>query len=129
MATIPFKFDETRRRILTKKTKKPGNPRQPSTADFAHVLIKPAAAQGKCVVYWMSRDQRADDNWALLYGRPTSSAARFLARHLPADPRCGASLSKFQRTTLQPRSAGFPFVSVSTLCHDSPKQPYGPTIS
>jgi len=36
----PFQFDMTRRRILTKKAVKP-------------------APDGKCVVYWMSRDQRA----------------------------------------------------------------------
>lgn len=40
-------FDLTRRRLLTKTS----------------VAVK----SGKSVVYWMSRDQRADDNWALLY--------------------------------------------------------------
>lgn len=24
---------------------------------------------GDCVVYWMSRDQRAEDNWAMLYAK------------------------------------------------------------
>ncbi|EGD72636.1 DNA photolyase [Salpingoeca rosetta] len=31
---------------------------------------------GKCVVYWMSRDQRAKDNWALLYARSLARSAR-----------------------------------------------------
>lgn len=24
---------------------------------------------GECVVYWMSRDQRAEDNWAMLFAK------------------------------------------------------------
>eukprot|EP00040_Diaphanoeca_grandis_P033632 m.206304 g.206304 ORF g.206304 m.206304 type:complete len:550 (-) comp32948_c0_seq3:86-1735(-) len=43
----PFEFDLTRRRVLTKNTK--------------------ATKGKKCIIYWMSRDQRAHDNWALLY--------------------------------------------------------------
>eukprot|EP00127_Corallochytrium_limacisporum_P002020 Clim_evm8s99 gene=Clim_evmTU8s99 len=28
---------------------------------------------GKCVIYWMSRDQRVQDNWAMLYARQLSN--------------------------------------------------------
>jgi deoxyribodipyrimidine photo-lyase len=35
----------------------------------ARTLNRKPAAQGSCVVYWMSRDQRAEDNWALLYAQ------------------------------------------------------------
>ena len=34
-----------------------------------------AGAAGKPVVYWMSRDQRAQDNWALLYAQQQALAA------------------------------------------------------
>ena len=27
----------------------------------------------ECVIYWMSRDQRSEDNWALLYARALAS--------------------------------------------------------
>lgn len=38
--------------------------------------------QGDCVLYWMSRDQRAEDNWAMLF-------ARHLAEQVSADfKRC-----------------------------------------
>jgi len=33
---------------------------------------------GDCVIYWMSRDQRADDNWAMLHARQLA-----LAQNLP----------------------------------------------
>jgi hypothetical protein len=31
-------------------------------------------AHGGCVVYWMSRDQRVQDNWALLYAQQEALA-------------------------------------------------------
>ena len=37
-----------------------------------------AGGGGSCVAYWMSRDQRADDNWALLYAQEVA-----IARQLP----------------------------------------------
>ena len=34
---------------------------------FCCLLAIYNSVQGRCVVYWMSRDQRAEHNWALLY--------------------------------------------------------------
>jgi len=31
--------------------------------------LKQGAGKGDTVIYWMSRDQRVDDNWALLFAR------------------------------------------------------------
>lgn len=36
------------------------------------VIKDTPVAGGKCVVYWMSREQRANDNWALLYAQDIS---------------------------------------------------------
>ena len=56
LARLPFcppHFDSTRARVLTQSSQ---------------------LADGECVVYWMSRDQRADDNWALLYAKGVADA-------------------------------------------------------
>jgi deoxyribodipyrimidine photo-lyase len=50
------------------KTKPPAT--DPSRA---HALVSAAAGPGP-VVYWMSRDQRADDNWALLFAQERALA-------------------------------------------------------
>ena len=31
--------------------------------------LKKGAGKGGAIVYWMRRDQRVDDNWALLFAR------------------------------------------------------------
>jgi deoxyribodipyrimidine photo-lyase len=51
---IPEGFNASRARLLTKTSS-----------------LNPA---GKCVVLWMSRDQRADDNWALAYAQGIARA-------------------------------------------------------
>ena len=47
---VPEGFDASRARVLTQAR-------------------RALPDEGACVVYWMSRDQRADDNWALLYAK------------------------------------------------------------
>lgn len=34
-----------------------------------HLHLCALCVSGDCVVYWMSRDQRAEDNWAMLYAK------------------------------------------------------------
>ena len=51
---VPVGFNAARARLLTKTSS-----------------LNPA---GKCVVLWMSRDQRADDNWALAYAQAIARA-------------------------------------------------------
>lgn len=41
----------------------------------ARILLDRSSADGP-VIYWMSRDQRADDNWALLYAQEAALKAR-----------------------------------------------------
>ena len=58
----------------------PASKRSASTCvvDSARVkLLKPAGATSSCgpVVYWMSRDQRAADNWALLHAADRAASA------------------------------------------------------
>ena len=55
MPVRPDECDPTRVRCLTKK----------NTGVFTEGSEKP----GKCILYWMSRDQRAADNWALIYAQ------------------------------------------------------------
>jgi len=38
--------------------------------------LKKGAGKGGAIVYWMSRDQRVDDNWALLFARELALSAR-----------------------------------------------------
>jgi len=72
----PFDFDLSRRRVLTAATK--------------------PAKDGRCVIYWMSRDQRAEDNWALLY-------AHYLAAELGGLPVkvCFSLVPKFLEATIR----------------------------
>lgn len=42
---------------------------------------------GGCVLYWMSRDQRAEDNWAMLFARHLAQEVR-----PPPDPRSSPAL-------------------------------------
>lgn len=37
---------------------------------------------GDCVVYWMSRDQRAEDNWAMLFARHLAEKVRTFMKRL-----------------------------------------------
>ena len=53
---VPVDFDATRGRLLTQNENLP--------------------EKGDCVVYWMARDQRADDNWALLYAKGVADARK-----------------------------------------------------
>jgi len=53
---VPPDFDPTRARVLTSRTQ------------------SLPAAGGACVVLWMSRDQRAEDNHAMLYARGVAAA-------------------------------------------------------
>jgi deoxyribodipyrimidine photo-lyase len=53
----PADFDATRARVLT-----------------ASSVEMPADAS--CVVYWMARDQRVEDNWALLYAKGVAESKR-----------------------------------------------------
>jgi deoxyribodipyrimidine photo-lyase len=64
-------FALERARLITQTT---DFPTAASLASSASASAS-TAAHPPCVVYWMSRDQRAEDNWAALY-------ARGLARHL-----------------------------------------------
>jgi deoxyribodipyrimidine photo-lyase len=52
------------------------NPHRARTLKPASAAAGGAAAAGgvKCVVYWMSRDQRAHDNWALLHAQQLACA-------------------------------------------------------
>lgn len=98
----PFRFDLTRRRLLT-STKKP----------FA----------GKSVIYWMSRDQRADDNWALLYahylaaelgGLPVKVVFNLVPKFLEATLRqYGFMLKGLEETEKILRSRNIPFTLLS----------------
>ena len=57
-ATKAVRFDERRCRWLTDCEE----PRRSEEEDG----VGGGGVGGGCVVYWMSRDQRVDDNWALL---------------------------------------------------------------
>ena len=74
----PVRFDKRRSRWLTECKTPIG-----------------ASRGARCVVYWMSRDQRADDNWALL-------RAQALAAELQVPLRvCFVLAPKFLAATLR----------------------------
>lgn len=52
---VPTGFDATRGRVLTK----------------VHTILP---STGDCVVYWMARDQRVEDNFALLYAKSVADS-------------------------------------------------------
>lgn len=75
-------------------------------------------ASGKCVIYWMSRDQRAADNWALLraaelareYKVAVLVVFNLVPKFLEATERMyGFMLKGLQQTELDLRSKNIPF--------------------
>ncbi|PAA84477.1 hypothetical protein BOX15_Mlig007370g3, partial [Macrostomum lignano] len=52
-----FRFADKRVRLLTKK-------------------VKDLLPDGRCVIYWMSRDQRVQDNWALIHAQRLALRSR-----------------------------------------------------
>lgn len=101
-AALPFTpqgFDATRGRVLT-----------------SHAALPPAP-QGDCVVYWMSRDQRAVDNFALVYakgiadarGVPLRVVFNLVPRYSEATIRqYGFMVKGLQETEQMLRSLGIP---------------------
>ncbi|KAG5187561.1 DNA photolyase, FAD-binding/Cryptochrome [Tribonema minus] len=96
----PEWFDDRRVRCLT-----------------AEVVSQPRASGG-CVVYWMSRDQRAEDNWAMLYARhlaqeasvPLVVAFNLVPRFLAATIRhFGFMLRGLEETEADLRAKRVPF--------------------
>jgi len=86
-ATKAVRFDERRCRWLTDCEE----PRRSEEEDG----VGGGGVGGGCVVYWMSRDQRVDDNWALL-------KAQALAAELGLPLRvCFVLAPKFLEATLR----------------------------
>ena len=86
-ATKAVRFDERRCRWLTDCEE----PRRSEEEDG----VGGGGGGGGCVVYWMSRDQRVDDNWALL-------KAQALAAELGLPLRvCFVLAPKFLEATLR----------------------------
>jgi len=89
----------------------------PGRQRFLTKCIEPKGT-GKCVVYWMSRDQRADDNWALLRAAELAREGRVALRvvfnlvpkFLEATARqYGFMLTGLQETEEALRKKGIPF--------------------
>lgn len=55
--------------LLTLSSSRSFGDRAPSPSCLSTAVCTDWNPPGDCVVYWMSRDQRAEDNWALLFAK------------------------------------------------------------
>jgi hypothetical protein len=87
---------------------------------------------GDCVVYWMSRDQRAQDNWALLYAshlaqkqqRPLVVLFSLVPKFLNATIRqYGFMLKGLEETASVLRGKNVPFTMLSGYAKDTVRRP------
>ena len=84
-------------------------------------------APGGSVVYWMSRDQRVEDNWALLFANELSQAPRELAVVFNLQPRFleaterqySFMLQGLEETEATLRSKGIPFYLLQGQVEDT----------
>ena len=83
--------------------------------------------KGKAVIYWMSRDQRVQDNWALIYAQRLASAKSsplhvcfcLVPKFLDATIRRHLALFQLQPSVSDARS-DFVSVNVDFVCEENP---------